>query len=213
MTPRLLSVDVQSWANRLTRYLDSIRSLLQFKTPDAKASQDGIILWDNDNGYPVVTKDGEFRQVVLSDGKFTATCTTSQTASAANTAYTIPWDTVSVQDGITVSNGEITIGKPGVYIVTFTAQIASNNIVAKHFWFWPRLNGANMSGGTIKASAYRANSIDIVSRSILFNFSANDIIEARWAVDNTGGWLDAASSTAFAPASPAATISIIRICR
>lgn len=44
MTPRLLSDEIQSWANRLTRYLDSIRSLLQFKTADAKAGQDGVIL-------------------------------------------------------------------------------------------------------------------------------------------------------------------------
>jgi hypothetical protein len=32
------------------------------------ATENGIILYDNVNGYPVVSKDGEFRQIVLADG-------------------------------------------------------------------------------------------------------------------------------------------------
>jgi hypothetical protein len=50
-----------------------------------------------------------------------------------------------------------------------------------------------------------------VSRSAIFDVSANDYLEAMWAVDSTSGFLDATAATAFAPAAPASTIAITRL--
>jgi hypothetical protein len=45
----------------------------------------------------------------------------------------------------------------------------------------------------------------------LFTVEENDYVEAMWAVDSTSGYLNNAPSTAFAPSTPAVTLSITRI--
>ena len=210
MTPRLLSDEIQSWANRLTRYLDSIRSLLQFKTADAKAGQDGVILWDNDNGYPVVSKNGAFRQIVLSNGTLNAYNDTDITAAAINTAYGVTWSDYTAE-GISVSGDTITIEEPGLYLISFSAQIKSTSSSTVNFRFWPNINGSDIPGSTIIASLHDNNATKVMSRSSLFTFAENDTIKAMWATDSLTGFLDAATATSYAPASPSVTISIVRI--
>lgn len=209
MTPRLIG-DTQSWANRLTRYLDSIRSLLQFKTADAKAGQDGVLLWDNDNGYPVVSRDGEFRQIVLSNGTLNAYNDSDITATTADTAYGITW-TDYTAEGITLSGDTITVEEPGLYLISFSAQIKSSSSSTVNFRFWPRVNNTDVTGSTIVASLHDNNATKVMSRSSLFTFAENDTIKAMWATDSTNGFLDAAAATSYAPASPSVTISIVRV--
>lgn len=213
MTPKLINEDTITWANRLSKYLDQVRSLLQYKTNDAKATQDGVMLYDPINEYPVVSVDGTFRQVVLSDGKFSGIATSNVTAASANTAYTIDWDSTPLAEGITESNGVITFQEAGVYMISFSAQLYSSSSSQKTFWFFPRVNGVDVTGSTIKAVISENSETKVMSRTSLFTFSENDTIEAMWAVDSTSAWLNAASSESFAPSAPSATINIVRICR
>ena len=138
MTPRLFNDDTVTWANRLSKYLDQVRSLLQFKTDDARATQDGVLLWDAENSYPVVSVDGEFRQIVLSNGTLNAYVDSNVTAAAADTAYGITW-TDTDASGITVSSDEITIEEPGKYLITFSAQIRSDSSSVKYLGFFQEL--------------------------------------------------------------------------
>ena len=212
MTPRLLSVDIQTWANRLSNYLDTIKDKLSFRVGDSNASENGIILWDDNSGYPVVSKNGEWRQIVLADGKFSALATT-QTAALANTPYTIPW-VANLSDGISVSaSGAITVSKPGFYTISFSAQILATSSSDKSFYFWPRINGADMTDSAIKETTHSNGQTKIVSRSVLMELSENDTIEALWAVSDTDGRLDATPATTFCPACPAATIKMFRVCQ
>ena len=204
--------DLRVWATSLTRAL--LRGLvrLNFLGQNDVPSENGIILWDDTNGYPVVSKNGEFVQIVLEDGNYSGAITTNQTAAAANTAYTLTY-TPSVQDGIT--NGtpasRIVFEEGGEYMVAFSAQIASTSSSTVNFWFWPRVNGADVAGSTMKNALHQNGSVLVVSRSAIFTFAADDYLEVMWAVDSTSGYLDAAAATAFAPAAPASTISITRL--
>jgi len=204
--------DLRVWATSLTRAL--LRGLvrLNFLGQNDVPSENGIILWDDTNGYPVVSKGGEFVQIVLEDGNYSGAITTNQTAAAANTAYTLTY-TPSVQDGIT--NGtpasRIVFEEGGEYMVAFSAQIASTSSSTVNFWFWPRVNGVDVAGSTMKNALHQNGSVLVVSRSAIFTFAADDYLEAMWAVDSTSGYLDAAAATAFAPAAPASTISITRL--
>ena len=60
--------DWRDWGRQLTLYLRRTLSILQFKNADDIPADNGIILWDEENGYPVVSKNNEFRQIVLADG-------------------------------------------------------------------------------------------------------------------------------------------------
>ena len=204
--------DLRVWANSLTRAL--LRGLvrLNFLGQGDVPSENGIILWDDTNGYPVVSKNGEFVQIVLEDGNYSGAITTNQTAAAINTAYALTY-TPSVQEGI--SNGtpasRIVFEEGGEYMVAFSAQIASTSSSTVNFWFWPRVNGVDVTGSTMKNALHQNGSVLVVSRSAIFTFAAGDYLEAMWAVDSTSGYLDASAATAFAPAAPASTISITRL--
>ena len=204
--------DLRVWATSLTRAL--LRGLvrLNFLGQNDVPSENGIILWDDTNGYPVVSKNGEFVQIVLEDGNYSGAITTNQAAAAANTAYTLTY-TPSVQEGI--SNGtpasRIVFEEAGEYMVAFSAQIASTSSSTVNFWFWPRVNGVDVAGSTMKNALHQNGSVLVVSRSAIFTFAAGDYLEAMWAVDGTSGFLSAAAATAFAPAAPASTISITRL--
>ena len=60
--------DLRQWGRQLSSYLQRNLAKLGQKTADDNPSEDGVILWDRENKYPVVSKDGEFVQIVLEDG-------------------------------------------------------------------------------------------------------------------------------------------------
>lgn len=204
--------DAKAWAENLRRYLSKALNQLDARGQYASAAEDGVLLWDREEGYPVVSKNGEWVQVVLEDGKYSGAVTTDQTAVAINTAYALTY-TSSISDGI--ANGtpasRIVFDEAGQYMISFSAQIASTSSSTVNFWFWPRVNGSDVTGSTMKNALHQNGSVLVVSRSAIFELSAGDYLEAMWAVDNTNGFLDATAATAFAPAAPASTIAITRL--
>ncbi len=204
--------DWQTWGRRLMSYLSQTRSPLVQQTGGESAADDGTLMWDRVNQYPVVSKNGAWVQVVLEDGQYAGAVTTDQTAAAINTAYALTY-TSSTSDGI--DNGtpasRIVFDEAGQYMISFSAQIASTSSSTVNFWFWPRVNGSDVAGSTMKNALHQNGSVLVVSRSAIFELNAGDYLEAMWAVDTTSGFLDATAATAFAPAAPASTIAITRL--
>ena len=204
--------DWQTWGRRIMSYLSQTRSALVQQTGDESAADDGTLMWDRENLYPVVSKNGAWVQVVLEGGKYAGAVPTDQTAASTNTAYALTY-TSSTADGIT--NGtpasRLVFAEAGQYMVSFSAQIASTSGSTVNFWFWPRVNGTDVTGSTMKNALHQNGSVLVVSRSAIFEFSAGDYLEAMWAVDSANGFLDATAATAFAPAAPASTIAITRL--
>ena len=212
VAPPPQGTDWKVWARQLSAYLSRAIPTLQFKTGNETAAENGILLWDNVNGYPVVSKNGEFRQIVLSDGQYAGHVLTDQTAASTDTAYALTY-TAQIADGIT--NGtpasRLVFGEAGQYTVSFSAQFGSSSASTVNFWFWPRINGTDVPGGAMKNSLHQNGSVTVVSQSIILDVAAGDYLEAMWAVDSTSGSLDASAATAFAPAAPASTILITRL--
>jgi len=159
----------------MRRYLGRALDQLGFKETYSSASENGVLLWDNVNGYPVVSKNGEWRQVVLEDGQYAGGVTTDQTAASINTAYALTY-TSSVAEGIT--NGtpasRIVFEEAGEYMISFSAQISSTSSSTVNFWFWPRVNGTDVAGSTMKNALHQNGSVLVVSRSAIFEFTAGD---------------------------------------
>jgi len=210
--PPHVGPDIFEWARSFSTWTRRALSQLIFKPAGAAAIENGTLLWDDAAGYPVVSKGGEWRQIVLEDGKYAGAVTTDQTAASTNTAYALTY-TSSTADGI--ANGtpasRLVFDEAGQYMVSFSAQIASTSGSTVNFWFWPRVNGTDVIGSTMKNALHSNNSVLVVSRSAIFEFSAGDYLEAMWAVDRTSGILDATAATAFAHAAPASTIAITRL--
>ena len=79
--------DLRQWGRGLTRYLTQNLYKLGFKTPDSNPSENGVILWDNVNAYPVVSKSNNFVEIVLK-----VSAPASSVGSAGDKAGLISWD-------------------------------------------------------------------------------------------------------------------------
>lgn len=207
-----IGADWKVWGRQLTTYLRRQLPRLQVKTSGETPTEDGIILWDR-TGYPVVSKNNEFRQLVIADGYAQFGQDNDITAALADTAYAITFDAPGMSDGISQGSpaSRIVFEEAGTFLLCFTAQITSTSASNVDFYFWPKINGTDVTGSTIKASLHSNGDTKVVSRSALFQVSANDYIESYWAVSSTSGSLKAFAATAFSPATPSVTLAITRI--
>jgi hypothetical protein len=197
----------------MRRYLGRALDQLGFKDASASAAENGVILWDNANGYPVVSKGGEWRQIVLADGYAFFGQDADITAAAANTAYAITYDAPAMSGGISLGTpaSRIVFEEGGTYLLAFSAQITSTSSSTVAFRFWPRINGVDVPGSTMVASLHQNNSTLVISRTAIFQVSAGDYLEAMWATSSTSGFLQATAATAYAPAAPSTSLSVTRI--
>jgi len=211
-TPPPVTGDLQVWAQNIVSYLQRTASRLSFKRGDARAVENGIILWDEVNEYPVVSKNGEWRQIVLEDGHYDGTISTDQTAASTNTAYALTF-TEDLAEGIT--NGtpasRLVVDEAGQYSVTYSMQMASTSASTVRMWFWVRINGTDVPKSAMENTLHQNGSTLVVTKSAILQLSAGDYIEVMWATNSTSGYLEAVAATAFAPATPSATISMVRL--
>ena len=205
--------NLSAWANDLRLWLARSWDNLSFKDASASAAQNGVLLWDAASGHPVVSKDGVWRQVVLSDGYAIFAQDADVTAAAANTAYEVALDNV-LSSGITLTGSpltDITFIEGGLYEIAFTAQIASTSSSTVNFRFWPRINSVDVGGSTIVATLHHNGATIVVSRTAIFSFAAGDVLNVMWATNSTSGILKAHAATAYAPAAPSVTVAITRV--
>ena len=204
--------DIAVWANDLRRTLSRQWDRLSWRTSGQTASDDGIMLWDATGGYPVISKNGEWRQILLKDGQYSGVVAADQVAAVINTPYALTYTELIANN---IANGtpasRILFEEAGTYTVCFSAQIGSTSSSTVNFWFWPRINGVDVANASMKNALHQNGAVLVVSRVAAFTVAAGDYMEAMWAVSNVKGRLNATASTAFAPAAPSSTIAIARI--
>ena len=173
--------DWKSWARRMMLYLGQTRSPLVQQTGGESAAEDGVLMWDRINEYPVVSKNGEWRQVVLEDGHADFILTSDVTPVAANTAYKLTYDAPTGNDGITQGTpaSRIVFEEAGQYVVSFSAQISSTSASTVHFYFWPSVNGTNVADSAMTTALHQNNATLVTSRTQIFTLAANDYLEVN----------------------------------
>ena len=209
-----ITQNLSQWGENLRRYLASALNQLDAKDASSVAAEDGVILYDRQNDYPVVSRNNEFRQIVLEGGHVKLIRTAAQTAASADTAYSITYDAPSNKfkiDRDASNNERIVFEEAGEYLLSFTAEITTSAAADIKFYFWPAKNGTNISNLTMVKTVHNNGGVMLASRVFLLELAANDYIEMKWAVDNTNGSLGVTAATSFSPASPSSTLAITRI--
>ncbi len=79
--------DWKSWARRMMQYLGQTRIPLVQQTGDESAADDGQLMWDRVNKYPVVSRSGTFDEIVLKSA-----APASSVGVAGDKAGLISWD-------------------------------------------------------------------------------------------------------------------------
>lgn len=208
-----ITFDLSAWAENLRRYLGKALNQLDAKDATASAAEDGVLLWDRINGYPVVSKNGEWRQVVLEDGHGDFYIDADVTAASANTEYKLTYTAEASNSGITLGTPatRIVFEEAGEYVIAFSAQISSTSSSTVHFYFWPSVNGTDINNSAMTTALHQNNATLITSRTQIFTVAANDYLEVNWMVDSTDGFLNATAAASPVPNIPASTLSITRL--
>ena len=118
--PPPLGPDWKPWGERLASFLARTKSKLAYYIAGESASEDGVILWDR-TGYPVISKNGVYRQIVLADGYGNFSATSDIVASQADTAYAIAFTTAVANGGISLNASDSTridFVEAGVYSIS-----------------------------------------------------------------------------------------------
>jgi len=205
--------DLHAWARRLMLYLGQTRSLIVQQTGGESASDDGLLMWDRSSAYPVVSKGGEWRQVVLEGGHADFVLTSDVTPAAANTAYKLTYDAPVGNQRITQGTpaSRIVFAEAGEYVVSFSAQISSTSASTVHFYFWPSINGTDVANSAMTTALHQNNATLVSSRTQIFTVAAGDYLEVNYMFDSTSGFLNYTAASSPVPAIPASTLAITRL--
>jgi hypothetical protein len=139
--------------------------------------------------------------------------TVDQSPTAINTAEAITFNVTESSNGITIGTpaSRIVAANSGLYSFAFSAQLISGNASSKNIFIWFRKNGVNIANST-KAVTLAANGQYFpVSKTDFFSLAAGDYIEAYWASSDVAVTLKAIAASGFAPASPAASLSVTQV--
>lgn len=210
--PKPIGENWLNWSQRLATYLIQVRSQLRQKASEESAAEDGVILWDRNEGYPIVSKGGVYRQIVLADGFGNFSATADIVAAQINTAYPIAFTAVTADGGISINasdNTRIDFAEDGVYSLSGHLQLKSTSGSTKTLYWWVAINGVDTNHSE-RMSLHNNNGLHILGVSDQLNLSAGDYIKVMWATDDVTLFLDGSAATAFAPASEPINISITR---
>lgn len=137
--------------------------------------------------------------------------TSDQVPGAINTATAITWDSATIANGVSIDGGtpsRIVVANAGLYKFSAAFQLTSSSASVKNVWLWFRHNGVDVTSSALVTSLDSATAIRTPSRSQFFSLAAGDYIELMFASDSTAMTIDNIASTAFAPAAPAAILSV-----
>jgi len=209
---------VQQWGEKLNAYLQRVRDKLNYKINDARASEDGVLLWDPAIDHPVVSIDGEWvplgygaNEPDQGYGYGAFVDYNDHTAAATETAYALTWGTEVYSNGVAIDDtvtSRINFTNGGKYYIHFTAQLNSQSANAKTFWFWPRINGTDVTGSTMRITLHDNDEAKTIARAAIFEVNAGDYLEAYWAVDSTDTALKTYAAETFCPAVPSITLMV-----
>jgi hypothetical protein len=183
-----------------------VRQLNSTYTPQATEDNQSELDWFTGHMGPVSRSTLEDRGV-FAYGAFVDF--TDQTHTVVDTAKEITWNTTALAKHISVDSvdsSKIVFSKAGKYKLEFTAQLNSQSANAKTFWFWPRINGTDVTGSTMRITVHDNNEAKTVARAGLFQVNAGDYLQAMWAVDSLDTSLQAYAAETFCPAVPSVTL-------
>jgi len=139
--------------------------------------------------------------------------TNDQSPAVINTAYAITFDNTRIANGVSIGSpaSRIVVSQSGLYQFNATVQISSGNSSSKDIYVWFRKNGADVPNSTRLVTIDVNNGYVPVTLIEAFSLEANAYVELIFASTDTAVTIDNVVATAFAPAAPAAVLSVTQL--
>lgn len=139
--------------------------------------------------------------------------TADQVAAAINTATAITWNSIGSNRGVTLGSpaSRIVLARAGTYKFDLSIQLSSTSAAQKTAWVWFAINGVSEPNSALIDSVALNNGFVTMTRSEFLTVGAGGYVEAFFAVDDVNLFLNAEAATAFAPAAPAALLTVTQV--
>lgn len=203
--PQPIGDDWKIWGKRLVDSLLVAQSQLKYYLSGDSAALEGIMLWDR-SGYPVISKDNAYRQVLMQGGCGHFVATATQTPSQANTAYAVTFNSATSADGLAINGSDATkidVTESGVLNIDVTAQATSSSSYTGYLWI--NVNGTD--GFAVKQAV---NGDGVIAHTAVVSVTAGQYIKVMYAASNTGLTLPYTAASSPIPAIPAVQVSMSR---
>lgn len=136
--------------------------------------------------------------------------TTSQTAAATNTAYTITLNSTAITHGVYIGTptSRVYVDRPGIYNFQFSAQLNKTSVNSKNIFLWYRLNGTDATNSATKVTLAGNNTAVVAAWNFVLNMNAGDYFELVWSTDDTACLIQADVASAPVPAIPSVILTV-----
>lgn len=135
----------------------------------------------------------------------------SQSPAVINTAYPLTFTNTQIANGVTIggTTSQIIVAQAGLYNTNVSVQITSTNASQKAVRIWLRLNGTTDVPNSARLVSLTLNGGYLIATiNQVESLLAGDFIEVMYASDSTAISIATVAATAYAPAAPAAIITI-----
>ena len=141
--------------------------------------------------------------------------TSQQTVASINTAYPVTWNGTDVADGVSLNvsdTSKIEFTYSGVYHIDMSATIHSTSASSKDVWIWPRIDGVDVANSSSMVNSLDANNHrQTINRSGLFSLTSGQYLQWMWSTNDLDLDLHGTAASAFGPAVPSATVTIVQV--
>jgi hypothetical protein len=136
--------------------------------------------------------------------------TTDQTAAVINTAYAMTFNTTDLSFGVTrgTTTSRISVDRPNIYNIQFSAQLINTAGGAHRVWIWLRKNGTDVPDTATAVRLQGNNAETVAAWNFLLQMNAGDYFELMWEVDNLAVSLYADPATGVHPAIPSIILTV-----
>jgi len=136
--------------------------------------------------------------------------TTTQTATAINTAKAITYNTTELSHGVYLGTpaSRVYVDTEGIYNFQTSIQLDSTVATAEEFYLWFRLNGVDVTNSASQIRIQGNNAEIFVALNYFFNLKAGDYVEMMFSVSNLGVQMLASGAVAPHPGIPSVILTV-----
>lgn len=135
--------------------------------------------------------------------------TTNQTATSANTAYEVSFNTTDASKGHYIRNNtEIVSNTTAVFNYAFSMQLTSTSSSLHNAYIWVRKNNIDIPNTATIISLSSNKQYTVAAWNFFIDMTEGDHLHLMWAVDDTRISIAAPPATAFSPAVPSVILTV-----
>ena len=137
--------------------------------------------------------------------------TTTQTAAATSTAYSVKFNTTSSSNSVTVDTtdtSKIIVDEEGIYNFAFSLQLDKSSGAAGHTYIWARVNGVDIANSASEVAIQGTTAENIAAWNFFLEMQPGDYFQLMWSVDDTAIQIKAVVATSPVPAIPSALLTV-----